>query len=117
MSLNTVHRLAFTDNFLNSDLRSLLSTFDWDLFSHGEPREVASTKNSSGFAQLFFGNRLGSREFELIPLESLSSWGICEYGIDDLADTGVWVDMFNVRCIAREVAEWQQPLMCCSNRG
>ncbi|MCX6267474.1 MAG: NDP-hexose 2,3-dehydratase family protein [Bacteroidetes bacterium] len=104
------------DNFLNADLRSLISVFDWDLFLNRNNKLIEKQVPASDQG-VFSANNLGKKSWEMIPLEHLKNWEIRKSGVVDIADVGIWVDMFRFSCTNREVSSWCQPLMCCSGRG
>lgn len=115
-SLDAIASVIDKDNYLNSDLRSLLSIFDWDLYV--DPK-LASERNrdtacSSKFLQ---GNLLGINEWKLVPVKTLNGWQVTESGIQDKSGSGIWIEMFDVQCKSREVSNWQQPLMLSKNIG
>lgn len=105
------------DNFLNADLRSLLSVFDWDLYLRGEENNENNSNTLEENSRIFSDNKLGKNNWELTALNSLKGWEIQDNGIVDISNSGIWVDMFKISCTTREVSEWSQPLLCCSNRG
>lgn len=103
------------DNFLNADLRSLLSGIDWDLFANDEYK--SEEENMTAVDHLYTPNLLGNNEWRMMPLEQLSGWQVVDEGILDVSGSGIWVDMFHVSALNREVKHWSQPLMNCANRG
>lgn len=106
-----------SDNFLNPDLRSLLSAFDWDLYLHPQAARQQLCENPASDRLAFSANLLGSDEWRLTTLDQLRAWRIQPGGIADVSNSGIWVDMFHVSAYTREVREWSQPLMCCANQG
>lgn len=113
--LKILVKLALRDNFLNTDLRALLSVFDWDLFSHSS-NASENRLNSDEFA--FFSKvRLGQNDWQIVSLDELKHWKATAEGIVDSSNTGVWVNMFKISCTNRETKEWYQPLYCVSDRG
>ena len=116
VSLEAIASVTNKDNYLNADLRSLLSIFDWDLFS--DPN-LASERNKevACSSDLLSGNLLGINEWSLVPIATLQDWRITESGIQDNSESGIWIDMFDIHCKAREVSNWQQPLMLSKNIG
>ncbi len=117
VSLQVIAEVLTRDNFLNADLRSLISVFDWDLFINSEDPTKHKEPVPEDSCLLFSENLLGKNEWELTPLDRLKGWKIEDTGITDLSGSGIWVDMYKTSCIGREVMEWSQPLLCCSNRG
>jgi oxidase EvaA len=116
VSLDAIARVINKDNYLNADLRSMLSIFDWDLFV--DP-DLASKRNkeTAYSSDYLTGNLLGINEWKLVPIKTLKGWQVTESGIQDKSDSGIWIDMFDVQRRAREVSSWQQPLMACKNIG
>ncbi len=115
-SLEAIASVTNKDNYLNADLRSLLSIFDWDLFV---APGLASERNKemACSSELLSGNLLGINEWKLVPIATLHDWRITESGIQDHSGSGIWVEMFDIHCQAREVSNWQQPLMLSQNIG
>lgn len=113
--LKVIESIAFRDNLLNTDLRSLLSVFDWDQFSHSE--QVVQENTIHGDSNLLIQNDLGSNNWKLCPIDELKGWKIASDGVTDEADNGIWVNMYQVEAKTREVTAWPQPLMCAANQG
>lgn len=105
------------DAFLNTDLRSLLAVFDWDLFTGPDIDRGSHSPDLGHSNGGFAASVLGPRRWQLTELEDLQGWELTDKGVADRCDSGVWVDMFRVSCGTREVSEWSQPLMCAANRG
>ena len=115
--LQVVGDVLANDNFLNPDLRSLLSVFDWDLFVNNELSGSSNTEVAEDDDFAFPASKLGSNEWKLIGLDQLTGWEVQEYGVAAVSDAGIWVDMVHVSCFSREVREWSQPLLSCSSQG
>jgi oxidase EvaA len=115
--LQVVAEVLTSDNFLNPDLRSLLTVFDWDLFVNADISSNRKTQVPENNHFSLPANLLGKNEWKLIALDQLTGWEIQDNGITDVSDSGIWVDMHHVSCFSREVQEWSQPLLSCSNRG
>jgi len=115
--LTVVAEVQQYDNFLNPDLRSLLACFDWDLYINDDDSSQGDGAAAGDDAFALPANRLGNNEWELVPVNQLSGWEFQEYGVADVSDSGIWVDMFHVSCKNREVQEWSQPLLSCANEG
>ena len=113
--LNVIESIAGEDNLLNTDLRSLLSVFDWDQFSHS--KQVISENTVHGDSNIFIHNELGVNNWRLCPIDELQGWNIGSKGISDEANNGIWVNMYQVEAKTREVSSWPQPLMCAANQG
>ncbi len=115
--LPVIAEVLDSDHFLNPDLRSLLSVFDWDLYLHGDDSCEQISEVPEDYCFAFSANRLGKNDWKLIALDQLSGWELQDYGVADVSDSGIWVDMFHVSCFTREVEEWSQPLLSCANQG
>ena len=115
--LQIVAEVLISDNFLNPDLRSLLGVFDWDLFVNAGISGSSKTEIPEDNHFALPANMVGRNEWKLIALDQLTGWEIRENGIADVSDSGIWIDMFHVSCLSREVQEWSQPLLNCSNQG
>ena len=109
--------VLISNNFLNADLRSLISVFDWDLYTGDDPVEDHERKVTESNSDIFSENTLGKNEWELTTLDKLNGWDVRDDGIVDLKNFGIWVDMFKTSCTTREVSRWSQPLLCCLNKG
>jgi oxidase EvaA len=104
------------DNFLNADLRSLLSVFDWDLYL-GAPA-APPWRTGAAFCQaLLAGNRQGERRWELTALTALQHWQPAASGVISRTGAGLSVAMYLTSCTTREVSVWAQPLMQASGSG
>lgn len=105
------------DNFINADLRSLISIFDWDLFLYQNLSNKTVEKLRHDDLLVLAKNQFGKSSWELAPIEQLKGWEIRDEGIIDVSNTGITVGMYKVACRTREVSEWSQPLMSASNMG
>lgn len=118
-SLEAIFAALNTDHFLNADLRSLLSVFDWSHYL-----AVTDTKTSSlseaetHFLQaLVNGKTSGAEGWQLINVQQLRDWSASDYGIEDKTGKGIDVAMYRTRCTTREVMSWAQPLMRAKHKG
>lgn len=113
VSLSVVFSAALSDNLLNTDLRSLMSVFDWDAYVHGEKRTPGSgiTSDFLSLPEHTPGNR------KLIPLHQLQRWQVGPYGITDIQNNALWVDLFQITSNYREKSSWVQPLYCATGHG
>ena len=110
--ISVILEVAQKDNFLNADLRSLLSVFDWDLFMG---HSVTTKGNTLPIDLVNTG--IGHNNWDFVPLGLLNKWDNSDDGIEDISSTGIWVDMFQITCTNREVKGWHQPLLCCGDLG
>lgn len=108
---------AGLDNFLNADLRSLLSVFDWDLYLHDRDPPFLPVQEHDFHAAWMAGNRLGAGSWQLVAVTELRNWKLSEQGIIDVTGSGISVGMYRTSCAMREVETWTQPLMKSSSRG
>jgi len=116
VSLEAISTVIQKDHFLNSELRSLLGIFDWDLYLNPSLAKERITEKAN-MGDVLSGNLSGIDEWQVVPIDSLKDWHITETGIQNNSDSGVWVEMFNIQCKAREVFNWQQPLMLFNHTG
>ena len=116
VSLEALSAAIKKDHFFNSELRSLLGIFDWDLYLNPNLAKER-IKEMANTGDLLSGNLSGIDEWQVVPINSLKDWQITETGIQNISDSGVWVEMFDIQCKAREVSNWQQPLMLFNNTG
>jgi oxidase EvaA len=105
------------DNFLNADLRSLLSVFDWDLYLHGQNPPLLPLREDDFYSAWISGNRLGAGSWQLAPVTELCNWNPSDEGVVDVSGSGISVGMYRTSCATREVRTWTQPLMRSSSRG
>ena len=115
--LKVIVETLYIDNFLNADLRSLLSVFDWDLYTKSHFYNEGQKDFLQHNLDYCYKNYLGKSEWKLKPLEQLKKWNIENNGIMDVSNTGIWIDMYKFSSVNREVCEWSQPLLSCKNRG
>lgn len=98
------------DNFLNTDLRSMLGVFDWDSIVR-DSRTVNTTGNIS------FPLKQQSNSGGLVSLKQLDNWQLSDQGIDAVGDIATAAKLYRVTSINREVAQWVQPLFLCPGTG
>ena len=113
--LKAVSEVLHYDNFLNTDLRSMIGVFDWDLFLDRNPSTDLDTTytNHLGFDHNLIGKSMG----KLVPISQLQNWELTESGIVDRANTGISANIYQIVSTTREVKTWVQPLLCTANRG
>lgn len=109
-SLKDIISLSLEDNFLNADLRSLLSVFNWD--SQIKTQTVIPAEKSINYSL-----HTQPKKYRLIALEKLQNWRLDDYGISPLNSENEYVKMFEFRCKNREVSRWTQPLFCVKGKG
>lgn len=115
--LSVVVQTLSDDNFLNADLRSLISVFDWDRFVNADIDIKQKRRKSESDYAVCPENGLGNDEWKLIGLDQLKGWKLHDNGIIDVSNSGIWIEMYDVSCSKREARQWSQPLFCCGNRG
>ena len=115
--LKMITEVLHYDNFLNTDLRSMIGVFDWDLFLDRDSRSTFHTNTSLINNPCFNNNSIGKDMGTLVPISQLQNWKLTDEGIIDKANTGVSVNIYQVIGKTREVKTWIQPLMCTANRG
>lgn len=118
-SLEAIFAALHEDHFLNADLRSLLSVFDWSHYLANTTLDLKNiSQDESRFMQaLFEGKNSGSGGWRVIDLQSLRDWAINDYGIEDKAGRGIDLIMYKTACTTREVVSWTQPLLRAKNKG
>lgn len=114
VSLEMLSETLERDNFLNTDLRSMLGIFDWDGFTFNCPLNGAS---SSLIKLKSVYRKSSSTNARLVPLTDLTKWVVTEKGVEDIGDTGLSVKIYHTICGNREVGHWSQPLYCCEGEG
>lgn len=113
--LNVSVECIFTDNFFNIDLCSMIGIFDWEGFIDGGAYINNTSPTIMGDA--FIPKSHECESGRIVSLEDLKDWKLTEFGVEDIAGRGHSAGFFRVNCKGREVAEWAQPLYCCSSRG
>jgi oxidase EvaA len=118
-SLNAIFAALQDDHFLNADLRSLLSVFDWSHDHSDAATEMGSiSEDESRFMQgLLNGKNSGAEGWQLIDLQQLTDWTVNNYGIEDKTGKGIDVAMYKTDCTTREVVSWVQPLLRAKKKG
>lgn len=109
-SLKDIVSISQEDNFLNADLRSLLSVFNWD--SLIKTPTLINTEES-----IHYLHSIRPEKYRLIALEKLQNWRMDDHGISPLDKETDSVKMFEFRCKNREVGKWFQPLFCVNGKG
>ena len=114
--LEILTRALHHDNFLNTDLRSMIGVFDWDLFLNRPSSTFhANITSTNNFCT---DNNLSSKNMgKLVPISQLQNWKLTDEGIVDQANSGVSANIYKVATTSREVKTWVQPLLCTANRG
>ena len=115
--LKVITEVLHYDNFLNTDLRSMIGVFDWDLFLDLDSGST-SHSNATHTSDFGFDNNLSGKNMgKLVSLSQLQNWELTEEGIVDKANSGVSANIYKVVSTTREVKTWVQPLLCTANRG
>lgn len=109
--LDIVAKTVGYDNFLNTDLRSMLGVFDWDSLT--AEQLSANTPDNITLSLKYQSKNSGS----LVSLKQLSKWKLTEAGIEATANIPTSAKLYEVTCTNREVAQWVQPLFLCEGIG
>lgn len=110
-SLGAISELMEENNFLNADLRSLLSVMDWEMYFKPEPKKIPSESFSPPTTFLT------DQPYELVSLSNLTQWKVNSEGILPLENQPTSVHLFHFSCTNREVAAWSQPLFEVNSTG
>jgi oxidase EvaA len=102
------------DNYLNTDLRSMLGIFDWDGFVNNDP---VLHENDTVTSSLPEFERRMSGQWNFKGLGDLRSWQLSKTAISANSGSDLSVYMYEISCFGREVQTWKQPLMCSAGRG
>lgn len=118
-SLGAIFAVLQDDHFLNADLRSLLSVFDWSHYLAVATTEMENaSEDECRFIQaLLQGKSTDSDGWRLIALHALRDWSISNDGIEDETGRGIDVAMYRTDCTTREVMSWVQPLLRAKHKG
>ena len=125
------------DFIVNTDLRSVLATSNWALFStNGEP--FSQWKNKGGFGEGLFRSSVAADhelptdhflsrlkrlrddvklDLAIKPIGGLSGWTVEDERIVDLLENDFEVRFYRVNAPDREVTNWDQPLIHDLGRG
>ena len=109
--LDVVAKTVGNDNFLNTDLRSMLGVFDWDSL-------IGKSRSTDISGDLNLPLKIQPRSSgNLVSLEELSKWELTDEGIEATGDIATSAKLYEVTCTNREVAQWVQPLFLCEGKG
>jgi oxidase EvaA len=117
VALPSILKALELDNFLNADLRSLLSIFNWSRFLHKQDIQSPPEDSVNFFSQLINGGQSGAGQWQFIPIGELNNWELSDNGVDDVSNSGVSVSLYRISCTNREVRTWVQPLMRAADLG
>jgi len=114
-SLDALQDCLGKSNFLNTDLRSLLAVFDWEML-------LAKTNSYQKSDTLIIENLWKNRSswnyaHKFTPIESLENWQINSQGIKSLNKNNIGVKFYKTTCDTREVRSWTQPLITVESKG
>ncbi len=117
-SLAAIRDSQSTSNFLNTDLRSLLGSYDWDSYLSSDYNIDLTGSDVPSFMEHVSKMRSkGQSNYRLISLDQLENWSISEYGIMNHEQNDPFVSMYEFECTNREVKKWTQPLYCVNGVG
>lgn len=116
VSLEALRESLGLSNFLNADLRSLISVFDWDQFLTGVSVSDCGAAGARLQRQLA-AIPAAAQRWKLCPLTGLAGWQLTDDGVADRAGHGLSVEMYQTDCGGREVGSWAQPLMSARGAG
>lgn len=107
-----------TSHLINTDLRSLLVTLDWDalLAPSDVPAQPSLTGSPAMLDKLALPPAAPRERGRMVPLDQLTDWAVTDDGIADRAGRGRSVQLVRVETGTREVPVWTQPLVCAANR-
>lgn len=117
--LELLFSCVFEDNFLNTDLKSLLAIFDWEHYLlEGKSRTDQESEQSLNL-ESFLYKSYGNDKWSIQPIHALKNWSWSEYGViqNGISQQNIWVDMYKTSCTNREKSDWIQPLFSCSGKG
>lgn len=115
-SLEALRAALPLSNFLNADLRSLISVFDWDRFLHGESISGLGDHGASLVRDLA-ALEVSADPWRMCPIHLLDRWRLTEEGVEDRIGQRLSVGLHRTVCGSREVASWVQPLMAAKSMG
>lgn len=115
VAMDVISQNIDRDNFMNIDLRSMLAIFDWDGFNgYSSPPDMFGAEE---MGTRLLQTRGTESNMALVSISDTKNWAWSDTGIADVGNTGVSAKMFRVSCTNREVASWNQPLLCSSEKG
>lgn len=111
VSLKTLWTSLLQNNFYNTDLRSLISVFNWDQFLFGNSASsFLQTQADSEFLTYFYNKQTSLNPAKVERLEDNPNIESNEFGFLD-TKTGLSVNMYKTTILNREVKMWHQPLL------
>lgn len=111
VSLDAIFEAAYSDQLLNTDLRSMLAVFDWQQFTCGNTIHQLPLHQANSQATL------NSHSYIQTDLGKLKQWEITESGIQSLSASKPSVVLYKTQCTNREIHAWTQPLMTVNSQG
>jgi len=119
VSLNTIKKRLFNDNYLNADLRSLLAVFNWDKLLPKYTINKSYRFDNVILNTLLTNRNLSTIDYRIKPLERLKDWRITDDSIISDKQGNILVKLYHTHTSnnIREVAAWNQPLMLAQSRG
>lgn len=115
--LSVIAKALAHDNFINADLRSLVSVLDWDMFFTNKKFHILPDDQSRFYSALLSDNRLDVGSWKFTPVTGLKNWKLLDEGIVDISNSGISVGFYQISCTNREVNTWVQPLMKSHSQG
>ena len=115
--LKVIIKVLHHDNFLNTDLRSMIGVFDWDIYFSQDDNSTSYHNSPSKDRPCFDNSLSGKNMGQLVSISQLQNWELTDEGIVDRANSGVSANIYKVATETREVKTWIQPLLCAANRG
>lgn len=115
-SWSSIYELLAEDNVLNSDLRSLISVFDWKKLTTSKVNTKA-TFSSSEISFYEALRRKNTLDWQLISLNTLSKYKINDTGITTGKSFNPAISYYRFSTKFREMSSWSQPLLSVERKG
>ncbi len=110
-SMEALIQVMEKDNFLNADLRSLLSVMDWEMY-------FLPTQTPIPSGDWKYPKTLPAASYyQFAALEDLANWNINPTGILPTTNEPTSVHLYHFSCTNREVSAWSQPLFEVNSKG
>lgn len=103
-SLDAIKESVDKDNFLNTDLKSMIGIFNWDDFLF----ERTIKSNSCRIPSKTFISKLTG---EMVPINNLTDFKLEKNGVSNIDPKGASVKLYSVKASTREKSMWHQPLI------
>lgn len=107
--------LAKESYFLNTDLRSLISVYNWDRFY--QINKIYNSSYGSEILNYLLSKSFISQNSKFIPFNDSKNISVSNHKIHNKKDDDYEIGIYHVETNHREVKKWHQPLWSAKKRG